>query len=283
MSRHLHIDAFAGISGDMFLGACVDLGVSIADIEAALQPLQLSQPWQLIAEPTHRHGIRGTNLHVAISDAPRHAPHPHALDHPHPLISIHPHTPHPPQSPLAHPHAHAHSHDHGSTYRQIMAMIDRLTLSPAGRRLAQTIVTKLGEAEASVHGISIDAVHFHEVGAIDSIVDMLGSALALDMLGVQTFSCSPLPIGSGFVKCAHGLMPLPAPATAHLLKGMPHFGVPWMSETVTPTGAAILAALNPQFGTMPAMAVDAIGYGAGDRDPQEVPNLLRLFIGQRIS
>lgn len=164
-----------------------------------------------------------------------------------------------------------------------MSMIDSLDTTERARDRARAITTAIGEAEAHVHGMSIDDVHFHEVGAVDSIIDMLGSAVALELLEVDTVSSVSLPIGSGFVRCDHGNMPLPAPATAEILKRVPHHGVERTGETVTPTGAAIVAALATQFGPMPAMNVDRVGYGAGDRDTPDVPNLLRLFIGERAS
>ncbi len=129
--------------------------------------------------------------------------------------------------------------------------------------------------------MSPDEVHFHEVGAVDSIVDMLGTAVGLEMLGVETLSCGPLPIGRGFVQCAHGRMPLPAPATAYLLRGMTTVGVDRTVETVTPTGAAIVAALAQPVTVPPPMKLLAVGYGAGDRDDADTPNLVRLFLGER--
>jgi hypothetical protein len=159
-------------------------------------------------------------------------------------------------------------------------MVDRLDTTDRGRDRARAIVMKLAEAEAHVHGKPIDAVHFHEVGAVDSIVDMLGAAVAVELLEVATFSCGSLPIGHGFVDCAHGRMPLPAPATAAILRGMAQHGVDRAGETVTPTGAAIVAALADRFGPLPAMSVTAVGYGAGDRDDPDVPNLLRAYLGK---
>ena len=162
-------------------------------------------------------------------------------------------------------------------------MIDCLDASDRVKERAHRIVHKLAVAEATVHGIDINAVHFHEVGAVDSIIDMLGSAVALELLDVDTFSCEPLPMGQGFVNCDHGNMPLPAPATAQILRGVPVYGVDRRGETVTPTGAAIAAALCDEFGLQPAMEIERIGYGAGDRDDPTVPNLLRLMIGNRIN
>jgi uncharacterized protein (TIGR00299 family) protein len=274
MDTHLHIDPFAGIAGDMFLGACIDLGADLSAIEAALRPLPIEQPYQISAEPTLRHAIRGIDLKVHIQ-SPGNPTHDHSHDH-------------------GHHHDHAHSHDHVHTapahghdrphtgYRQILEMIDAMDATPRAKTRAIAIATQVAKAEAKVHGMSIEDVHFHEVGAVDSIIDMLGSAIALELLGIETISCAALPIGYGFVQCDHGNMPLPAPATAEILTGVPHFGVDREGETVTPTGAAIVAGCAESFGPQPPMNVTAVGYGAGDRDPADVPNLLRLFLGHRI-
>lgn len=262
MTHHLHIDPFAGIAGDMFLGACIDLGAPLEAIEAALRPLPVELSYKLSVRETFRHAIRGVDFKVIVEDGS-------SADHPHD---------HGPQASHSHPHSHSHSH---TGYRHIMEMIDHLDAPDRARDRARAITTAIGKAEAHVHGIALDAVHFHEVGAVDSIIDMLGAAVALELLEVETISSGPLPIGYGFVRCAHGVMPLPAPATAEILKSIPHQGVNREGETVTPTGAAIVAALATEFGPMPAMRVQAVGYGAGDRDPPDVPNLLRLFLGKR--
>ena len=139
---------------------------------------------------------------------------------------------------------------------------------------------RLAEAEARVHAKSLDEIHFHEVGAVDSIVDMLGSVVALEHLEVDTVSCGPLPISRGFVKCDHGIMPVPAPATAYLMQGMPTIGVDRTGELVTPTGAALIAGICNSHGPSPAMTINEVGYGAGDRENPDVPNLLRLILGE---
>jgi len=295
MGKHLHIDPFAGIAGDMFLGACVDLGAPLPQIDAALAPLPVKLPYRITVRQAYRHAIRGVDLKVVVGPPQRDAPeqdtthdhdhtHDHSHDHDHRHAHDHDHDHH-------HSHDHDHSHDHGighahhhphhTGYAEIMRMIDTLDASPRAREWARGIVTHIGRAEAHVHGVELDVVHFHEVGAVDSIVDMLGSAVALDLLGVETVSSAPLPIGHGFVRCDHGNMPLPAPATAEILKSVPHHGVDRAGETVTPTGAAIVAAIATEFGPQPPMHVDKVGYGAGDRDTPDVPNLLRLMLGRR--
>src|SRR5262249_46266632 len=146
--------------------------------------------------------------------------------------------------------------------------------------LARRIFRRLAESEAAVHGIALDKVHFHEVGALDSIADIAGVAIGLDLLGAERITSRSVPVGSGMVKCAHGLMPVPAPATAHLLRGVPLAATPIRGELTTPTGAAILASVVQEWVEQPALTVERIGLGAGTRELLEQPNVLRLFVGQ---
>jgi uncharacterized protein (TIGR00299 family) protein len=159
-------------------------------------------------------------------------------------------------------------------------MIDGSHLNARQKELAKRIFTRLGEAEAKVHGISIEKVHFHEVGAVDSIADIVGTAIAFDLLGVEQVVSSPIPTGHGFVEIAHGRCSIPAPATAELLAGVPLAAAQVQAELTTPTGAAIVATLVKEFGPPPAMTIQSIGYGAGQRDLKEQPNLLRVLVGQ---
>jgi pyridinium-3,5-bisthiocarboxylic acid mononucleotide nickel chelatase len=165
-------------------------------------------------------------------------------------------------------------------YSGIAAMIEAAPLKPRVKELSQRIFRRLAEAEAHVHGVALERVHFHEVGAVDSIVDIVGTAIGLDYLGVDRVYASPLPFGRGFVHTAHGRLPVPAPATAFLMQGIPLAGDIGEGERVTPTGAAILAALADGFGPPPPMKPEKIGYGAGDKDFAELPNLLRLVLGE---
>jgi pyridinium-3,5-bisthiocarboxylic acid mononucleotide nickel chelatase len=165
-------------------------------------------------------------------------------------------------------------------YSGIAAMIDKAPLKPRVREISQRIFRRLAEAEASVHGVSLERVHFHEVGAVDSIVDIVGTAIGLDYLGVDKVYASALPFGRGFVHTAHGLLPVPAPATAFLMQGIPLSGDIGEGERVTQTGAAIVATLSEGFGAPPAMRPELIGYGAGEKDFPELPNLLRLVLGK---
>ena len=279
MGQHLHIDPFSGIAGDMFLGAMADLGADLDVVRSALSKLPVERPYEITTARVYRHGIGAVDLKVVLQDAPGtsetgsadvagHHKHGHGHDHTHAHDGDHGHS------------HHHHGHHHHTGYREIMAMVDQLETTPRGRARAGRVVTKLAEAESRVHGKTLDDIHFHEVGAVDSIVDMLGSVVALELLEIETVSCGPLPISRGFVRCDHGVMPVPAPATAYLMAGIPTVGVDRTGELVTPTGAALVAGLCDRFGPPPAMTMAGIGYGAGDRESPDVPNLLRLMLGE---
>lgn len=173
------------------------------------------------------------------------------------------------------PHEHAHRHLH-----HIEAIIDKSILTPRQNQLAKRIFRRLGEAEATVHGIDLQKIHFHEVGAVDSIVDIVGAAVGLDLLGADRIEASPVPPGLGSVRAAHGLMPLPAPGTAELLKGVPLAQSTVELELTTPTGAAILTSIADRFGPLPAMTIESIGLGAGTKELPGQANILRLMVGQ---
>ncbi len=163
---------------------------------------------------------------------------------------------------------------------EILEMIEKAELPPDAKEKGKAIFQRLGEAEAKVHDVAIEKVHFHEVGAVDSIVDIVGAAIGFGMLGIERFACSPLNVGSGTVLTAHSLLPVPAPATAELLRGKPTYSSGVECELVTPTGAAIVATLCHEFGAQPRMNVSAIGYGAGTADLPGQPNVLRLLTGE---
>ena len=176
---------------------------------------------------------------------------------------------------VEHEPEHAHRHLH-----HITDMIDGSTLTQPQEELAKRIFTRLGESEAKVHGTTIRKVHFHEVGAVDSIADIVGSAIGWDLLGVDRIACSPIPTGQGFITIAHGRVSIPAPATAELLKGVPLAASEVEAELTTPTGAAIVATIADEFGALPPMTIGNIGYGAGDRDLEQQANLVRLIVGE---
>jgi len=166
-------------------------------------------------------------------------------------------------------------------YTAIAKMLQQAPLSPRVRDQALAVFRRLGEVEAALHGCSLEHVHFHEVGAVDSIADIVGNCLALELLGIDEIHCSPLNLGSGTVQCDHGVLPVPAPATVALLKGLPVYSSGVRTELVTPTGAALVSTLARNFGPLPEMHIVAAGYGAGARDLAEMPNLLRVIIGER--
>ena len=255
MKNHLHIDPFSGIAGDMFLGAAIELGISLEQLSAAFDKLPITDPFKLHAEKTQRQGITATDFKVIIDNQPHHH-HNHNHDH-------------------AHKKHHHHVH-----YPDMLNLVDQLDTTDRGKARAKAIVDKLAHAEAAVHDKPVEKVHFHEVGALDSIIDMLGAAIALELLDIHSVSCGPLPLSRGFVKCDHGIMPVPAPATALIMQGLPTKGVDREMELVTPTGAAIVAAVTDSFAPPPQMTLQKVGCGAGDKDTPNIPNILRLFLGE---
>jgi uncharacterized protein (TIGR00299 family) protein len=174
------------------------------------------------------------------------------------------------------PHAH-------HSLKEIEQTIERSALSKTGREKAIQLFRRLGEAEAAIHQVPVERIHLHEVGALDSIVDIVGAVFAMEWFGVEDVAVSPLNVGGGTVACAHGTFPVPAPATARLLTGVPTYSTGAVGELVTPTGALLMTGYAKTYGPMPAMRVDRIGYGAGDRDPAGFPNVLRVFVGERVS
>ena len=169
---------------------------------------------------------------------------------------------------------------HHRSYSSIVALLEKSPLSSWVKQQALAIFERLGRVEAAIHGCSLDEVHFHEVGAVDSIADIVGGCAAIESLGIEELHCSPLNVGGGTVRCEHGLLPVPAPATAELLKGIPVYSSGVQAELVTPTGATIVAVLAKSFGPLPAMKMESVGYGAGANDFGEFPNVLRVFIGE---
>jgi uncharacterized protein (TIGR00299 family) protein len=247
--RVLHLDCFSGIAGNMFLGALLDLGLARRELEADLAGLGVEH--RLRVRRVHRGPISARYVDVLV---------PHARG--------------------GRAHAHAGAHSHGRSYREIRRLLERARLDAAVRRRALAIFEALGRAEARVHGIALERVHFHEVGAVDAIVDVAGAAIGLERLGVVRVTASPVALGSGSVESEHGRLPLPAPATLELLRGVPTVPAHVRWETVTPTGAAILRSVVDEFGELPAMTVESIGHGAGNDRPGPLPNVLRAVLGR---
>ena len=262
----------------MVLGALVDAGVDPEALSTELAKLKLDE-FTLRFEKATKHSISGTHAVVEtrdlIEDSHEHNDSPLELD----AATHHHHT-----HDHGHDHAHHnHSHTHGPSRHlsDIFAILDNSDLEVVIIDRAKRIFDRLAAAEAKVHNTAKDQVHLHEVSGIDAIVDIVGAVVGLHLLEVDKIYASPLSLGGGFVRCAHGLMPVPAPGTMELLCGVPIRQTEIRKELVTPTGAAIITTLADGFGTMPEMTINRIGYGAGTRNLEEQPNLLRLCIGKK--
>jgi uncharacterized protein (TIGR00299 family) protein len=265
----------------MIVGALLDLGLPLEALHGALGSLAIDYGG-VSAERVLRAGVSATKFHVHAEEAVAAAGHTHQHQHQH---HHHDHDHH--AAGHAHPHDHRphhdhehhhHGHDHHSL-AGIAASIGRSGLSPAGKDRALHLFHRLAEAESAIHAVPLDRVHLHEVGALDSIVDIVSAVFGLEWLGASTVISSPLNVGSGTVVCAHGTFPVPAPATARLLTGVPVYAGPIAAEMVTPTGALIVTEYATTFGALPPLTIDRIGYGAGTRDFKGHPNVLRLFVG----
>ena len=271
MARILYFDCFSGIAGDMVLGALLDAGLPFDELKRALGSLAISG-YEVTAERVLRAGVSATKFRVIEHPARAAAQHTTgaAAEHSGGVGAEHP-------AGEASQHHHGHPHRH---LKSIYELIDRSGLSPAGRTRAKELFQRLGEAEAAIHQTSVEKVHLHEVGALDSIIDIVGSVFALEWIGVDRIVCSPLNVGGGTVQSAHGLFPVPAPATLKLLGDAPVYSGAVQKELVTPTGALIATSYASSFGPIPEMAVETVGYGAGDRDTPGTPNVLRVLIGR---
>ena len=294
MAKIAYFDCFSGASGDMVLGALLDLGLPLEDLRNALGSLAL-EFGGVSAERVIRSGISATKFRLQPGARPaqsgdagrqpvRDHDHPHRHDHDH-----------------GHPHSHAHDHSHGHEHqdhqhgrphqhapghhdhhslKEIAAAIERSALSRDGKDRSIQLFRRLAEAEAAVHDMPVEQVHLHEVGALDSIVDIVGAVYGLEWLGAARVVSSPVNVGGGVVECAHGTYPVPAPATAALLEGAPVYAGAVASELTTPTGALLITSYASSFGPLPLMRVDRIGYGAGDKDFKGHPNVLRVLVGE---
>jgi uncharacterized protein (TIGR00299 family) protein len=236
----LYLDLFSGISGDMTLGALIDLGVPLEWLEKQLKPVLSG--FSLRSEIVFKHHLRAVDLFVEVED-----------------------------------------NTTARTYRDIRELISRSDLPESVKKNSLTAFERIAKAESRIHGKPIETVHFHEIGGIDSLVDIIGSFLGVEYLGVKTIVSSTVPLGTGFVDCAHGRIPVPVPATLAILEGIPITGSDAATEIVTPTGAAIVATLAGSFGPLPEMEISCIGYGAGKRETHSrLPNLLRMVLGTAV-
>src|SRR6516162_7875388 len=278
--KTLYFDCFSGISGDMTIGALLDLGVDLGYLTSELRKLPV-EGYELKASRVTRSNLSAMKFDVLVQGEEKHEhhhDHDHDPEHGHHQEHEHHHHEH-----HGHSHSHTHSHSHGHFHRkasQILGMIRDSHLNANTKRIASEIFTKLAISEGKVHHIPPEEVEFHEVGAVDSIVDTVGAAIGFDALGIEQFFCSAINIGSGFIHCQHGVFPVPAPATADLLRHATIYQKHAQTELVTPTGAAILAAVVSRFGTLNGFAAEKIGYGAGTKQFADFPNCLRLMIGE---
>ena len=304
--RIAYLDCFSGISGDMFLGALLDAGIPFALFEKTVADLNIGATLEI--SRVDRGGISATKLDVVVDgekDMPREeywkavasgqwpvargkvgdsdegvgAKHQSGASHSHGHAHSHDH-----ESSHAHEHQHSHDephvHAHGRHLSDIVSIISKAALSDRAKQLAGEIFLALGAAEAKIHNVPLEQIHFHEVGAADAIVDIVCASVGAVALGVDKFICSPLNVGGGTVVCAHGTMPVPAPATLKLLQDIPIYSGEIQKELVTPTGAAIVKVLASSFGPRPAMTTEQTGYGAGSRNFQRHANVLRISIGE---
>ena len=258
----LYFDCFSGISGDMVLGALLDAGLPLDELKRALGSLAVSG-YEIDAKKVLRAGVSSTKFMVHEGNAP----HQHSA----------PGTPHEHSAPSTQHQAPGHPH---RGLPDIFKLIDRSALSSAGRDRAKALFKRLAEVEAAIHHMPVEKVHLHEVGAVDSIIDIVGAVFGLEWLGVDHVMCSPLNVGGGMVNSAHGVFPVPAPATIKLLEGAPIYGGTVQRELVTPTGALIASSYAASFGASPPMSVERIGYGAGGHDLPHTPNVLRILVGR---
>ncbi len=279
-----YIECFSGISGDMLLGALVDAGVPFATLAEATDALHVDA--RLEMRKVSRGGLAATKVDVIGPDhnAAEHTREHHGHEgHSHEDHEEHAHSHEPAHHLHDHEHGHAHEPAHTPAAHRslsaILAIIRSAPLSATVKQRSMRAFQLLGEAEAAIHSIPIEQVHFHEVGAVDTIVDIVCAAVGCEALGVERWLASPLNVGSGTVKCQHGTLPVPAPATLALLADAPVYAAGEPMERVTPTGAALLRMLDVSYGSLPAMRVKVTGYGAGGRETPGQPNLLRLLVG----
>ncbi len=255
----LYFDCLSGISGDMTIGALLDLGVDKDEFLKEISKLNIDE-FDLEIKKNEKNGITGTDFDVIIKHSDSHH---HEHDHGHSHDN----------------HTHSHHHEHRNLAK-IESIIDNSNLNDNVKKMSKKIFKNVAEAEAKIHGKNIDEVHFHEVGAVDSIVDIVGTAICIDLLDIDKIYSSPIHIGTGHVKCAHGVIPVPAPATLEILKGIEIYSTGIKSELVTPTGAAIIKALADDIIDTPQMEIENIGYGIGTKD-LDITNVLRVIIGKK--
>ena len=296
----LYLDCISGISGDMTVGALVDLGVKPSTLEWELSKLDLGD-FHMHFEREQRHNLEGVKfgIHEGATHTHEQDEHEHGHDcgHDHGHSHEHAHEPHShshgehcdhehgtneshgSHEPHEHGHHHEHDHEHGRSHREIREMLEHSELSPFVKKRALAIFQRIAIAEGKIHGMPAEDVTFHEVGALDSIADIVCACVGIEALGVEKVFVSALNDGHGTVECAHGTFPLPAPATLEILHGIPLGQLDEPHELITPTGAAIVAEFGASFGLMPRIQSEKIGYGVGTRELASRPNVLRAVLG----
>jgi uncharacterized protein (TIGR00299 family) protein len=283
--RIAYLECFSGMSGDMFMGALVDAGVPARVFEETVAALGVGAKLEI--SRVVRSGISATKVDVFVDgkkDLPREEHwegrerRQHSHEH-----GEHSHSHAGESSRAGAPAPHSHSHEHSRGLGEIRKIISAASISESAKKTAIDIFEALGRAEAKIHDTAIDSVHFHEVGAVDAIVDIVCAAVGAEALRVDEIICSPLNVGGGVMQCAHGTFPVPAPATVELLKDAPVYSSGLQAELVTPTGAAIVRTLVSRFAAFPEMKIEKSGYGAGSRDFAGHPNVVRLTIGEAAS
>jgi len=286
--KTLYFDCFSGISGDMTIGALLDAGGDFSHLEKELKKLHIDEEYTLKTKKINKNGITATKFDVILTHDE--AGHSHSTSeadesthtHEHGGHS-HPHS-HEEHSHDGHTHHHPHEHEHDHhdrTYRDIVKLIEESELTEKVKDMSLRIFKKIGVAEGKIHGLELDKVHFHEVGAVDSIIDIIGAAILIEQLEIDKIKSAYVPTGSGHIHIAHGVYPIPAPATLEILTGVPLAESELKAELTTPTGAAFAAVLVDEFCSFPAMKVEQIGYGAGTKSFPNHPNVLRVVIGEQ--
>lgn len=281
MSKILYYDCFSGISGDMNLGALISLGVDKDYLIKELSKLNINNEFEIKVTEDERKGISGIKADVILTHS--HEEHQHGYGHGH--EHCHGEHEHCHSHERQHCHGeqeHGHNHHHHRNLNDINKIIDNSILNDDIKKISKDIFLKVAEAESKVHNKSLEEVHFHEVGATDSIVDIVGAAICLDYLNVDKIMCSKVEVGSGFVKCAHGTLPVPAPATTEILRDIPVTSGNVPFEATTPTGAAIVKSIVDKFTNDKDFKIIKTGYGIGGKDEGDIPNALRVFLAEDI-
>jgi uncharacterized protein (TIGR00299 family) protein len=279
----LYFDCFSGISGDMALGALIDCGVPVEALREGLSSLAVTG-WEIAAQPVLQSGIHAMDVTISLHGVTdvEELQSTHSADNHHEHEHHHNHHDHDHQHEHDHDHDHhdhTHHHSHGRSMAEIRTVIEASGLSERVKRSSLEIFGRIAAAEAHLHHSTLEEIHFHEIGGVDSLIDICGVAWCLEYLDIESVYCSALPYSAGFVDCAHGRMPVPAPATLELLKDALLTPTDVKGELVTPTGAGIVAALSKGFGPPPAMTPRRIGHGSGKKRFADRPNLLRVVVG----